>query len=81
MTHSTTLTQKGQITIPKLMREFLRLKTGQRISLELEEEKEEIKLKVYPDILELAGKIKVKKNKGVDPVKAREYMETHYERV
>jgi len=78
MTYSTTITQKGQITIPKMMREALKLKIGQRLSLELEEEKEGIKLKIYPDILELAGTIKVKKNKGVDPVKAREYMETHY---
>ena len=76
MTYSTTITQKGQITIPKAIRDALRMAVGQKISLELE--KEEIRIRVFPDILELAGTIKVKKNKGVDPVKAREYMETHY---
>lgn len=81
MTYSTTLTQKGQITIPKVIRDALRMAIGQKISLELEREKEEIRIRVFPDILELAGTIKVNKNKGVDPVKAREYMETHYERV
>jgi len=79
MTYSTTITQKGQITIPKVIRDALRMRIGQKISLELE--KEEIRIRVFPDILELAGTIKVKKNKGVDPVKAREYMETHYERI
>jgi AbrB family looped-hinge helix DNA binding protein len=79
MTYSTTITQKGQITIPKAIRDVLRMTTGKKISLELE--KKEIRVRVFPDILELAGTIKVKKNKGVDPVKAREYMETHYERV
>lgn len=78
MTYSTTITQKGQITIPKIIRDALRMKIGQKISLELE--KEEIRIRVFPDILQIAGTIKAKKNKGVDPVKAREYMETHYER-
>lgn len=81
MTYSTTITQKGQITIPKLMREFLRLKTGQRISLELEKKRKKITITAPGDFLEFARTIRVKKNKGVDPVKAREYMETHYERV
>lgn len=81
MTYSTTITQKGQITIPKAIRDVLRMTVGQKISLELEREKEEIRIRVFPDILELAGTIKVKKNKGVDPMKAREYMQTHYERM
>lgn len=78
MVYSTTITKKGQITIPKPIRDVLGLETGEKLSVELEKEKEEIKIKPYPDILELAGKIKVKKK--IDPVKAREYMETHYER-
>ncbi|MFH0740012.1 MAG: AbrB/MazE/SpoVT family DNA-binding domain-containing protein [bacterium] len=80
MTYSTTITQKGQITIPKVIRDALRMAIGQKISLELEKDKKEVRMRVFPDILEIAGTIKVKKNKGVDPVKAREYMETHYER-
>lgn len=78
MTYSTTMTRKGQITIPKIIRDALCMTIGQKISLELE--KKEIRIRVFPDILELAGTIKANKNKGVDPVKAREYMETNYER-
>jgi len=78
MTYSTTITQKGQITIPKLMRDFLRLDTGRRIYLELEKARKKIVITAPEDFLAFAGTIKVKKNKSVDPVKAREYMETHY---
>jgi len=78
MTYSTTITQKGQITIPKLMRDFLRLDTGRRISLELEKTRKKIVITAPEDFLAFTRTIKVKKNKAVDPVKAREYMETHY---
>lgn len=32
-------------------------------------------------ILDLVGKVKARKNKNVDPLKAREYMTTHYKRI
>jgi len=81
MTYSTTITQKGQITIPKPVRDFLAIKNGHRLFIKLEKNKKAITITAPEDFLDFAGTIKVRKNKGVDPVKAREYMETHYERV
>ncbi len=38
MTYSTTITQKGQITIPKAIRDALRMTIDKKISLELKKE-------------------------------------------
>lgn len=75
----TTVTQKGQVTIPKKMRDDLGIKNNNKVKVE----KKEGYLKITPtfDLLDIAGTIKPRKNAGIDPVKAREYMETHYERV
>jgi len=79
MVYSTTITKKGQITIPKEIRDVLRLSEGKKLFVEFEKKKEEIRLKPYPDILEIAGKFKVKKK--INVLKAREEMEKKYERV
>lgn len=79
MTYSITITKKGQITIPKPLREFLKLEEGKKLLIELEKKAKEIKIKPVHDFLEIAKKIKVKKK--INPVKAREYMEKFYERV
>mgnify|MGYP001613696973 FL=1 len=79
MTYQTTITRKGQITIPKEMRVALHLKEGKKIFLELEPQKKKIWIASHPDITELAGTFRTKKK--IDVVKAREYMEKHYERV
>lgn len=79
MTYQTTITQKGQITIPKEIREILKLKKGQRLDIEFEGKKKEIKIKPAPDILDLAGTFKTKKK--INVLKAREMMERYYERV
>lgn len=78
MTYSTTITEKGQITIPKQIRDVLKLEQGEKLNIEFERKKKEIKIKPTHDFLEIAKKIKVK-NK-IDPVKAREYMEKFYVR-
>lgn len=79
MVYSTsTIRKKGQTTIPKDVLNVLGLEEGHKLFWEVEEEKREIKIKAPEDFLEFAKKIKVKKK--MDPVKAREYMETHYER-
>jgi len=78
MTFATTLTQKGQITIPKYFREVLGLRVGDKIELGLDQKNKKVKLERLPTAEELAGSFKVKN--PIDPVKLREYMETHYER-
>lgn len=78
MSYTTTITQKGQITIPKRLRDVLGLKEGKEISVDLEAERKAIRITAAPDILELAGTFRSKRK--IDPVKAREYMEKHYER-
>lgn len=78
MTYSTTITKKGQITIPKKLRDALGFRVGKRLVVDVEKEKKAIRLTAPPDILELAGTFHTKRK--IDPVKAREYMEKHYER-
>lgn len=75
-----TVTQKGQVTIPKEMREKAGIKPRGKVKVEQDKEG---KIKITPTftILDLAGKITPKANKGVDPLKAREYMEENYKRV
>jgi AbrB family looped-hinge helix DNA binding protein len=76
MTYITTITKKGQITIPKEIRDALKLKEGRKLDVELVKKKKEIKIKPSPDILDLAGRLKPKKI--IDPVKIREIMEKRY---
>lgn len=79
MTYSTTITQKGQITIPKPIRDVLDLEEGKKLEIELDRRKKEIRIRPAPDILDLAGKFKLKKK--INVLKAREAMEKRYERV
>lgn len=79
MTYQTTITRKGQITIPKDIRDILRLNEGEKLEIEFEKIKGEIKIKSAPDILDLAGTFKPKKK--INVLKAREAMEKNYERV
>ena len=78
MSYQTTITRKGQITIPKEIRDMLDLDRYKKLSIEFGKKKKEITIKPAYDFLQIAKSIKVKKK--LDPVKAREYMETHYER-
>jgi len=72
-----TVTQKGQVTLPKALRDKFGIKAQKRVQITAG--KEYIKIKPVLDIVDLAGKYKAPKGKNA--LKAREYMEKHYERV
>lgn len=78
---TTSVTQKGQITIPKEVRTYLGISPRNKVIFE--KTKNGYQIKKAPDLLSLAGKGKalIRKNKKIDVVKAREWLETDYERV
>lgn len=55
---ATTITQKGQVTIPVNIRKKLGVETGQRVVFE--ERGDEVVVKAVPDFLSLMGSIKTK---------------------
>lgn len=79
MIYSTTITKKGQVTIPKKVREALGLDPTKKVTLEFEKKNRSARIKPAEDFLEFAKKVNVKRK--IDPIKAREYMERHYERI
>ena len=77
MTYQTTITRKGQMTIPKGLREFLGLGLGNRVMLE-PEKRGRVKITRVPSLRSLAGSFRVKRPRN--PVAIRKRMERHYER-
>lgn len=69
MNITTTLTQKGQITIPKIFRDLLELSPADNLVISLEEEKI-VATPVKSDILSLYGSVKYT-GKPVDLEKLR----------
>ena len=63
------MTKKGQIVIPKPIRDILELKTSQKITLEIVKNKKEVKLKPEPDILDFAGKYNPKNIVPADKIR------------
>lgn len=80
MLYPTTITSKWQMTIPKDARTLLDIKSTGRVMLDVDEKNKSIQVKKAPSFLDLAGTFIPKKNKGVNVLKARAYMEKHYER-
>lgn len=78
MPYSTTITKKGQITIPKPLRELLGLKADSKIILEPENVGKIIRIKSALTILDLAGKFKPKEIKNA--VKLRKVMSKSYKK-
>jgi AbrB family looped-hinge helix DNA binding protein len=72
----TTVTQKGQITLSKKIREIFGIDQYDKVFVEAD--KDYIKIKPAEDILDLAGKFRRKMKKPI--LKAREYMEKNYKR-
>jgi len=75
---ATTITQKGQVTIPVHIRKKLSIKTGQKVIFE--ERGDEIIVKAVPDFLTLMGSLKT--NEKYDKQKANQaigkYLAKHY---
>ena len=80
MDFTTTITQKGQITLPKHIREFLEVKPGTRVTIKSVDKKiKTIAINPLPKLTELAGSFKPQKT--YDPVVLRRKMEEHYTRI
>ncbi|MFC1623580.1 AbrB/MazE/SpoVT family DNA-binding domain-containing protein [Patescibacteria group bacterium] len=75
--YQTTITSKGQIVVPKYIREVLGVKAGNKLILNLEDNK--VVLEAPKDIVDLAGFFKPKKIK--DPLVLRRDFEKNYERI
>lgn len=76
--YPTTITQKGQVTIPKKLRDKYGFRKYDKVIIE--PGKGHVKIKPVKDILDLAGTFKPKKNANVSVLKAREEMEKTYQR-
>lgn len=69
-----TVTQKGQVTIPIDIRNLLGIKAYSKIAFTTSNKT--VTIQPTEDVLDLAGFIKAPK--GVNAIKAREYMQAHY---
>lgn len=78
MTGLTTVTQKGQITIPQAMRTALGLEPYDRVQIKMGDGF--VKVEPVEDFLDLARKWKIKVSKSRNALKAREWMEKNYRR-
>lgn len=76
MNSFTTVTQKGQVTIPAEMRLLLGIRPYGRVGLQVGDGF--IKIKPVEDILDMAGS--VSPIKGRSALKARAWMEKNYKR-
>ncbi len=74
MTYRTTLTRKGQATVPKPLRDRFNLRASATLVWDADESGIHIRPPV--DLLEVVKRIRVKRKK--DPVKARGYMQKKY---
>ncbi len=78
MTYQTTITQKGQVTIPKPLRDYLHLHKSSKVVVELEKGGRSIKLSPSGDFFAIVRKLKIK-SKG-SPLVGRAALEQQYER-
>ena len=75
MTYKTTVTKKGQMTIPKEVRKALGIGKNTQVELEVDKEDKVIKIKNIPDLSEVKGMVE---NPEQDISEAREKMEKEY---
>lgn len=79
MEYITTITKKGQVTIPKEVRKFLAIFRPGKLILDFDRRKAKIALRQI-NFLDLSDKFKPK-NKKQNPVKLREQMASQYQRI
>lgn len=78
MPYLVSITKKGQMTLPKDIREILTIIPPAKVLVDFDKETKTFKIESLPDIMELAGKIKVPWGKSA--LKARKYLEKRYSR-
>ncbi len=78
MTYQSTMTSKGQVVIPKPVRDLLDIKPNSRVVFTVDKKKKRVSVEPAIDILDLAGYFKPKK--VISALKARALFEKHYER-
>jgi AbrB family looped-hinge helix DNA binding protein len=71
---TTTVTQKGQVTLPKKVRQMLNIEAYDQVRVTVSENKAVIE--PVADIIDMAGTVKPRK--GGSALKARELMEKEY---
>ncbi|MBU0978520.1 MAG: AbrB/MazE/SpoVT family DNA-binding domain-containing protein [Patescibacteria group bacterium] len=76
----TTVTQKGQITLPIAFRRQLDIIPYSKVILELTANNKAIQIKATKDILDLAGSFVPRANQNKSALQARESMEKNYQR-
>lgn len=57
------VTSKGQITIPKAVREALCLKMGDAVLFAVDDDTQEVTIRRIPDLMEIAGTFEVPEDK------------------
>lgn len=57
------ISSKGQITIPKMVREALCLKKGDAVMFTVDDETQEVTVRRIPDLSEIAGTFQVPEDK------------------
>jgi len=78
MTYLTSISKKGQMTLPKEIRESLKIIPPARLLIDFKKKKGSFEIKPLPDIIRLGGKFKAPERKSA--LKAREHLEKHYSR-
>lgn len=79
MTSITTITQKGQVTIPVAMRNALGWSPYDRVEVKMGDGG--VKIEPIEDLLDIAKRYSFKAPKRKNALKARKWMEKHYKRV
>lgn len=80
MTYTRKVTKKGQVTIPKEIRDEFEIDESQKVVIYTDPQEDHMIIKPVKRFSDLGDEIEVSKENRVDPVKAREIMDENYER-